>query len=230
MDTGDYIWGLLIVLTIIGILYRFMPNFFNHDMLMYMGIVTIVLVSFMSDDDYHMDRGGLFPIRGGAGGYLDQDEALDQDGAFDQNGALDHSHGDDVNAELNALNLPSISGSGNANYMKMSLMDPKHNLREIAKQLILLEDHMAHKPKRCIDCITKHYLMVEGLLEEAVTLDKDGEHHAEIREITEAIKPAIMQIIDAIKHNKINDKLYMEACQTTRSVRKKIALKYVLNT
>jgi hypothetical protein len=218
MDTSDYVWGLLIVLAIIGMLYLFVPNFFNHDMLMVMGIITIVAVSFMSDDDYafDIDRGGIYSIRGGAEATHD---------------ILDHSHGNDIDAELNSFDSPPVSGSGSStNYMKMSLMDPKHNLREVAKQLILLEDHMAHKPKRCIDCITKHYLMVEGLLEEAITLDKTGEHHTEIREITEDIKPAIMQIIDAIKHNKINDKMYQDACQSTRNVRKKIALKYVLNT
>lgn len=118
----------------------------------------------------------------------------------------------------------------NSEYLKMSLMDPKHNLREIAKQLILLEDHMAHKPKRCIDCITKHYLMTEGLLEETITLDKAGTHVEEVREITERVKPAVMKIIDLIKSNKINDAAYQDACQTLREVRKAIALKYVLDT
>jgi hypothetical protein len=114
-------------------------------------------------------------------------------------------------------------------YMKMDLMDPKHNFREIAKQLILLEDHMAHKPKRCIDCITKHYLMTEGLLEEAITLDKTGEYIQEVRDITDQVKPVVMRIIDLVKKNKINDKEYELACQTLRQVRKKIALKYVMN-
>lgn len=114
-------------------------------------------------------------------------------------------------------------------YMKMDLMDPKHNFREIAKQLILLEDHMAHKPKRCIDCITKHYLMTEGLLEEAITLDKTGEHIQEVNDITDQLKPVVMRIIDLVKKGKINDKEYEVACQTLRQIRKKIALKYVMN-
>jgi hypothetical protein len=50
------------------------------------------------------------------------------------------------------------------------LMDPGYNLREVAKQLVLLEDHLFQEAKRCPDCIRKHFLTVEALLEEAVTL------------------------------------------------------------
>lgn len=114
-------------------------------------------------------------------------------------------------------------------YMRMELMDPKHNLREIAKQMILIEDHMAHDRKRCVDCITKHYLMVEGLLEEAITLDKKNEHTDEIRSIINKIKPVMMGIIEKIKQSKIKEEDYQEACQILRTIRKSIALKYVLN-
>lgn len=55
----------------------------------------------------------------------------------------------------------------------MPVFDYKHNLREIAKQIILLEDHIAHPEKRCNDCITKHFLSIEALAEEAVTLCKE---------------------------------------------------------
>ncbi len=60
------------------------------------------------------------------------------------------------------------------------VMDPKYNLREVVKQLILLEDHLSHIKKRCQDCIRKHFLFIEGLIEEAITLDK----HNECRDIT----------------------------------------------
>lgn len=54
------------------------------------------------------------------------------------------------------------------------LMDPEYNFREIAKNLILLEDHLAHTRKRCLDCIRKHCMTIEALADEAVTLDKTG--------------------------------------------------------
>ena len=57
----------------------------------------------------------------------------------------------------------------------LPLMDPLFNLREAAKQLILLEDHLAHPSKQCEDCIRKHLLAAEAFLEEAVTLDSEGE-------------------------------------------------------
>lgn len=125
--------------------------------------------------------------------------------------------------------VDDIDATKSNEHMKMDLMDPKHNLREIAKQLILLEDHMAHKSKRCVDCITKHYLMVEALLEEAITLDKTGEHIEEIRHILDTIKPTMMDVIKRIKTNNYDDDMYNKACQTLRIIRKDIANKYVLN-
>lgn len=57
---------------------------------------------------------------------------------------------------------------------RMSVMDPQFNLREAAKQMILLEDHLFHAYKVCPDCIRKHLMTIEALSEEAVTLDKMG--------------------------------------------------------
>ena len=52
----------------------------------------------------------------------------------------------------------------------MPIFDPPHNAREMAKQLLLLEDHLVHPPRHCPDCIRKHLLTTEALAEEAVTL------------------------------------------------------------
>ena len=48
--------------------------------------------------------------------------------------------------------------------------DPKYNMHQIVKQSILLEEHLANKNKRCRDCITKHFLHIIGLSEEAQML------------------------------------------------------------
>ena len=58
---------------------------------------------------------------------------------------------------------------------QLPLMDPLYNLREAAKELLLLEDHLGHAQKHCPDCIRKHLLTTEALLEEAVRLDTEGE-------------------------------------------------------
>ncbi len=54
------------------------------------------------------------------------------------------------------------------------IMDPRFNLREAAKQMVLLEDHMFNEGKTCKDCCMKHTLLIEGFLEEAVSLDTEN--------------------------------------------------------
>ena len=50
--------------------------------------------------------------------------------------------------------------------------NPGFNLREIVKQMLLLEDHLNRKRMHCYDCIRKHILTIEALAEEAIQLDK----------------------------------------------------------
>lgn len=48
--------------------------------------------------------------------------------------------------------------------------DPAYNMVQIAKQSILLEEHLVEPAKHCDDCIAKHFLAIIGLAEEAVML------------------------------------------------------------
>lgn len=48
--------------------------------------------------------------------------------------------------------------------------NPAYNMQQIVKQSILLEEHLINKNKRCRDCITKHFLHIIGLAEEAEML------------------------------------------------------------
>ncbi len=57
----------------------------------------------------------------------------------------------------------------------LPLQEPLYNVREAAKQLLMLEDHLLHVEKRCDDCIKKHFLTAEALLEEAIALDEQSE-------------------------------------------------------
>ena len=57
----------------------------------------------------------------------------------------------------------------------LPVMDPAFNLREIVKQMILLEDHLIQPLKRCPDCIGKHLLWIEALSEEGAALDRTGQ-------------------------------------------------------
>ena len=56
-------------------------------------------------------------------------------------------------------------------YKWMGVHAPAFNLREIAKNMILLEDHLTHDYKYCPDCIRKHFLTIEALADETITLD-----------------------------------------------------------
>lgn len=48
--------------------------------------------------------------------------------------------------------------------------DPDYNLRNVVKQSILLEEHLAEKQKYCLGCCVKHFQHIIGLCEEAVWL------------------------------------------------------------
>lgn len=48
--------------------------------------------------------------------------------------------------------------------------DPEYNMKNIAKQSILLEEHLAEDRKYCKDCCVKHFLHIIGLAEEALWL------------------------------------------------------------
>ena len=69
----------------------------------------------------------------------------------------------------------------------LPVLDCRFNLREVCKQSILLEDHLSHEKKRCTDCCIKHFLALEGLCEEAVTLDKHG-HHKNLRGLADKVR------------------------------------------
>lgn len=61
---------------------------------------------------------------------------------------------------------------GNGIRRLLPVLRPTQNMRDIIKQLALLEDHLYQPPKRCTDCIRKHFLTIEGLAEECATLCK----------------------------------------------------------
>ena len=56
----------------------------------------------------------------------------------------------------------------------LPIMHPLYNMREICKQSALLEDHLNNPRKRCEDCIRKHFLTMEALFKEAISLDTKG--------------------------------------------------------
>lgn len=98
----------------------------------------------------------------------------------------------------------------------LPVLDTNFNLREICKQCILLEDHLSNEEKRCSDCCIKHFLAIEALGEEAITLDKNQEHV----NITSSIPPNIREIQKIWFVNPEKNSLY--ASQELRKIRKEI--------
>lgn len=70
----------------------------------------------------------------------------------------------------------------------LPVMDPQFNMREICKQCILLEDHLCHDEKRCYDCCVKHFLTIEALAEEAITLDSSSLHSQKLRKLPSHVR------------------------------------------
>ena len=87
----------------------------------------------------------------------------------------DHSHDFDKGMRLN-INYSKHSkqkSEGSCSTTCDSIdpvSDPRYNMQQIIKQSILLEEHLTNKNKRCRDCITKHFLHIIGLAEEAQML------------------------------------------------------------
>jgi hypothetical protein len=51
--------------------------------------------------------------------------------------------------------------------------NPGYNMKNVVKQSILLEEHIAEKNKYCLSCIVKHFNHMIALCEEAVWLAED---------------------------------------------------------
>lgn len=70
----------------------------------------------------------------------------------------------------------------------LPVLRPSQNMRDIIKQLAMLEDHLYQPQKRCVDCIRKHFLTIEGLAEECATLCKPSAILPESRKIAAGVR------------------------------------------
>ena len=80
----------------------------------------------------------------------------------------------------------------------LSLTDPIFNLREITKQMLLLEDHLFHANKECSDCITKHLLTIEALADEGLTFGAGYDNVFEA--VIKQAKNALISLQDGKQH------------------------------
>lgn len=104
----------------------------------------------------------------------------------------------------------------------LPIMSPLYNLREICKQVVLLEDHLNQPRKRCPDCIRKHFLTIEALFEEAVSLDKELKYVAVLDGKAEEIRKLQAVWLDT-KDSDQAHKFYLILAQALRVLRKSFA-------
>ena len=100
----------------------------------------------------------------------------------------------------------------------LPIMNPLFNMREVCKQCILLEDHLFSKSKRCDDCIKKHCLTIEGLAEEAITLDKENQHGLDTFGLPDKFRK--------IERRYLNGEDPISIAQSIRQIRKPLMNKY----
>lgn len=103
--------------------------------------------------------------------------------------------------------------------------DPKYNMQQIVKQSILLEEHLANKNKRCRDCITKHFLHIIGLAEEAQMLATNKiEQYPLINECVELYNRLFKNWLK--NYDLEGEKNVLFCCDELRTMRKKLIAVY----
>lgn len=97
-------------------------------------------------------------------------------------------------------------------------------MREIIKQLVLLEDHLVQKCKRCPDCIRKHMAFTEGLAEECATLcSKDG---AATASDASRVARTVRVLHHAWEQGPRDDRVCAEVASRLRTLRKSLMRTY----
>jgi len=109
----------------------------------------------------------------------------------------------------------ALGCSGNKDLLPMHLSS--FNVREIVKQMLLLEDHLYHPAKRCQECIAKHFLMVEALAEEGVTLESEDKS---IHDILKAVAIFMRKMLESYQRVRSHETSVMNIVSNIRILRK----------
>jgi hypothetical protein len=142
----------------------------------------------------------------------------------------------------NAGNAGKAGNAGNAGGAKPSdkctttcdaldpVSDPRYNMQQIIKQSILLEEHLTNKNKRCRDCITKHFLHIIGLAEEAEMLATNQiEKYPLIKESVVLYNELFKIWIKNKNLNNNNDDYILYCTDKLRNHRKQLIVLYFFN-
>lgn len=103
--------------------------------------------------------------------------------------------------------------------------EPSYNMKQIAKQSILLEEHLIEKKKRCKDCIAKHFLHIIGLAEEAKCLAGSS---MDSYKFLKDSPDFYTKLFNLWLENKDNEEMYPKIEDSLRKKRKEIIEVYIL--
>jgi hypothetical protein len=157
---------------------------------------------------------------------------------------INKNRGLDVNYNnLIEINSANISKSGSSGASKAGgdkctttcdaldpVSDPRYNMQQIIKQSILLEEHLTNKNKRCRDCITKHFLHIIGLAEEAEMLATNQiEKYPLIKESVVLYNELFKIWIKNKNLNNNNDDYILYCTDKLRNHRKQLIVLYFFN-
>ena len=106
--------------------------------------------------------------------------------------------------------------------------DPVYNMHQIVKQSILLEEHLTNKNKRCRDCITKHFLHIIGLAEEAQMLATKNKKNYPLLDENVVLYNNLFAMWYN-NHDDINDDKILYITDMLRNNRKKLIAIYFFN-
>ena len=106
------------------------------------------------------------------------------------------------------------------------VFSPEFNMREIGKQMILLEDHLFNPYRRCTDCITKHSLMIEALIEEALTLDVDQAYIENMQNLLDNYRAISRELLRKVKSSSLDQPYANDCAQRIRKLRKPICTEF----
>lgn len=102
--------------------------------------------------------------------------------------------------------------------------DPAYNMLNIAKQSVLLEEHLSDDAKYCVDCVSKHFLHMLGLAEEALGLA--GARVTDYPHLT-TTAPHVRAAFDAWRAAKSDPSVRRHVAEQLRAHRKLLQAAYV---
>lgn len=104
--------------------------------------------------------------------------------------------------KINDINKTKLKKTINHKCKKdlLPILDVKFNIREAVKNMLLIEDHLLDKRRRCMDCCKKHLLLIESFLEEAISLDKKGKYIKKIEKDLKIIRKLQQKILKGRKN------------------------------